>query len=280
MTRINDEQAAQFALLAMYAEDMLDPNLQVLNPPPDARMGGGWNLVGYLTGLDAVFGGQKIGLGQRLYYGFLASSVSHPTNYIAVVRGTEKIVEWIENLDAVLVDGPLVGKVEQGFYSIYESMQYLSTKVTAAQGIASALPDGSTITVVGHSLGAAIGTYLMEDLARIGNGKFTVFGSLFASPRPGDADYAKAVDTLVGTANYMVYNYSRDIVPHIPLTVPLLFGFQALPSSTWITSSTAQAQIKFDIFCNHHAYCYAAMLDFTTTRGVNLASIPCVLGKN
>ncbi|HZP66255.1 MAG TPA: lipase family protein [Rudaea sp.] len=288
MAKINDEQAAQYALIAMAAEDMLDPSHQVLAPALPAALAKSWQLVGHMTALNALLGVQKIGLGDRVYYGFLARSTQDATQYLAVVRGTEEVIEWIEDLEGLLIAGPPVGLVEQGFYSIYESMRYLalgagaSTAATAplaAAGIAAVLPAGAAVTVIGHSLGSAIASYLMADLARGANGKFAVGGSLFACPKPGDAAFARNVDAVVGAANYVVYNYIRDIVPHVPPSLPLGLGFQPLPQTTWIQPAKAQAKIKNDPVCNHHAYCYAAMLDYTAVQAMSPASVPCILGK-
>src|SRR5262249_41431301 len=166
---------------------------------------------------------------------------------------------------------PVAGKVEQGFYSIYASMRY--TKATAAapvvtggpgddplaaDGIAAALPAGATVTVIGHSLGAAMGTYLLFAFAPEAGGD-RVTGALFASPNTGNAAFVQRVDR--DAPNYVLYNYWLDMVPRVPLrlpTDPLDLGFHPLPKASWISNANRQARVRNDPLCNHHAYSYAA----------------------
>ena len=290
MPLLNDPVAAQRALLAMYAEDMFDPHPEHWNPTSAALLAKGWNIVGYLTAANAVLSAQKVGLGERVYFGFLAQSAGAPNDFVAVVRGTEQFIEWAENCEGLLIPHPVAGMVEQGFYSIYGSMRY--TKATApapvvtggpgddplaAAGIAAALPAGATVTVIGHSLGAAMGTYLMLDCAaKLGAAR--VGGALFASPNSGNGAFVKHVDAKA--PNYSLYNYWLDIVPRVPLRIPydpLEIGFQPLPKAAWITNNNRQARIDNNPLCNHHAYCYAAMLDYTSV--VAGARTNCVIGK-
>ena len=113
----------------------------------------------------------------------------------------------------------------------------------------------------GHSLGAPLATYLTLDLAR-GPLQGRVSGCYFACPHPGDQAFATLFDQVAGTANYVVYNYILDIVPRVP---PTEFGYSALSQVRVIQPDTAQAEITFDVGCNHHVVCYLAMLDYTAT---------------
>lgn len=275
--------AAEYACLASYSEQMFSPG--ALSPVMDPRMRD-WKIIGYMTALNALLGTQRIGFGERIYYGFLAQSISHPDQYVAVIRGTEQAIEWLENIEDFLVPGPPIGQVEHGFWSIYESMRFSTLPdgnygILAAQGIASMLPAGAALTVVGHSLGAALATYLMADLARIpfktGQREFTVGGELFASPRTGDEHFVRDVDAVVGKLNYTVYNYIRDIVPHVPPSLPFGLGFQDLPGVVWIKPVTAQAVIANNPACNHSAQSYAAMLDYASTDTMELTNQRCIL---
>src|SRR5205814_1559070 len=146
------------------------------------------------------------------------------------------------------------GYVERGFYDLYCSMQYECLPVVA--GIQRALPIGSTCWVFGHSLGAALGTYLLTDMAASKLPQDTIKAMLFASPKTGDARYVEYSNETVGFDNYQVFNYSRDMVPDMP-PLPI---YKALANRILITPDTAQAKIPKDIFSNHHATSYAAML--------------------
>jgi triacylglycerol lipase len=78
---------------------------------------------------------------------------------------------------------------------------------------------------------------------------------LFASPRTGDAAWAKLFDSNVTT--YQLYNYILDLVTHVPS-----LGYATLSKATVLEPSKAQANIRLDIFCNHHVICYCAMIDY------------------
>jgi hypothetical protein len=288
---LNDPVAAQCALLAMYAEDMFDPHPSHWNPTSASVAGKGWTIVGYLTAANAFLDGQKLGLGERVYFGFLAQSTTLLNQFVAVVRGTEQFIEWMENIEGVLVPHPSVGRVEQGFFSIYRSMHYTPATAAApivtggpgddpkgAAGIAAVIPAGGTVTVIGHSLGSALGTYLMLDVAVAAAGRFNVAGAFFASPNAGNSAFVQNVDKIA--PNYKLYDYVFDLVPHVPPRLPadpLDIGFHPLPKAVWITNNNRQARIKQDVLCNHHAYCYAAMLDFTSVAPG--PAVTCVVGK-
>jgi triacylglycerol lipase len=286
---LNDPIAAQQALLAKDAEDMFDPHPDHWNPAGATVAAKGWNIVGYFTAANALLDGQTLGLGDRVYYGFLAQTAQQANKYVAVIRGTEQFVEWAENIEALPAPHPSGGRVEQGFYSIYGSMLYTPATQAApnvgaggdpkaAQGIVNALPAGASVTIIGHSLGSALGTYLMLDTVVAAAGRVAVSGSFFASPNTGNGDFVKQVEQ--AAPNYTLYNYWLDIVPRVPLRIPfdpLEIGYQPLPKARWISNNNRQARIKNDVFCNHHAYCYAAMLDYSVVPGMTGAS--CVIGK-
>lgn len=280
---ISEPVAAKYALLAMYAEDMFSGQGISLGPAIDPRCADEWTLTGHLVANNALFGAQKIQLGSATYYGFVAVNKIDPTKVVAVVRGTEATVEWLENVEGLLIDRPHVGWVEQGFDSIYGSMTYVplnnapvpATAMSAAAAIAGTLSAGMTVTVIGHSLGAALASYLMLDLATVPNRSYRVKGSLFACPRAGSGDFVKRVDDAVDA--YRVYNYMRDLVPHVPPSLPLPINFESFPQTIWIKAADAQAVVKNDFACNHHAYCYAAMLDFASVNAT--PDTPCIVGQ-
>lgn len=243
-----------YAVLAAAAESMYDQNS--LTPTLPAELAASWKILDYITGLDALFGAQAIGLGERVFYGFLAQNVAQPDLYVAVIRGTECAMEWLIDAEAQPM---LVAKgggmtVHAGFWTLYTSLTYGS--VAAASGIVKALPQGASVVVVGHSLGAALAIYLMTALAGAGE---KAQGMIFASPKPGDAAFANYVDAVVGAERYTVYNYSRDLVPHAPLTLPM-FPYRQLNNVSRITPATAQVAVKHDPACCHSALSYAAML--------------------
>jgi triacylglycerol lipase len=265
MNGIADQQAVGFGFLAMFAEDMYAP-IGSLNPPSDARIAkSGWTIVAYLTAQDALFpqkdaANRHIGLSKRVFFGFLARNTDDPTMYAAVVRGTDGIVEWVIDAEFLLIPHPRHPgvRVEQGFWNIYQTMSLadpatgLTTYQNAAEGVAQIVGNTGTVIIAGHSLGSALATYLVDDLAERLGAK--VSACLFASPRTGDQAWANLVATTV--RQYRLFNYILDIVTHVPA-----IGYATLPNATVIQPAAAQAGIRLDIFCNHHVICYCAMID-------------------
>ena len=124
-----------------------------------------------------------------------------------------------------------------------------------APTIATAAGAAGPVTVVGHSLGAALATYLALDLARGGLGT-RVSACLFASPHTGNQAFVELFDKTI--TDYRLFNYILDVVPRVPLGL----GYSPLPRRTVIQPATAEANIRVTIECNHHVICYCAMLDY------------------
>src|SRR6202034_4599795 len=72
--------------------------------------------------------------------------------------------------------------------------------------------DRAGVTIVGHSLGAALATYLTLDLTRAGL-RARVSACLFASPRTGNQPFVTLFDQTI--ADYRLFNYMLDIVPRV-----------------------------------------------------------------
>jgi triacylglycerol lipase len=288
MARLNDPQAAQYALLVMCAEDMYDAlpdnNKANLAPPIDARVSANWNVVGFITAVDALADAQAIGLGTRFYYGFLACSKTDSTKYVAVIRGTANPSEWIEDIQFVPEPAParMGGNVENGFFSIYSTMMYTPVGGTqllpVVDGIGQAVGTNQ-LTVLGHSLGSALATYLAFDLSISDSLQNFLTAYMFASPHAGDVTFARNFDAKVG--DYKVYNYVMDVVPK----VPFFFEYSALPKAIVFDPADAQAVIQHTLGGNHHAVCYAAMINYAAADWKNVPQIDqdcasCIVGPN
>ena len=277
--------AIQFGLLAMYAEDMYAVALGTLNPPADARIAAaGWNVVRYLTAQDALVptkgaSNRKLGIdpGKRVFYGFVAQNLADPNAYVAAVRGTEGVIEWVIDAEFVPIPHPRFpgARVEQGFWGIYQTMSFAdpatgaTTFQNAAEGVEELVGNGN-IVVTGHSLGSALATYFVEDLAERLGAKATA--CLFASPRTGDSVWAGIFDQNV--KQYALFNYILDLVPHVPTGI----GYKTLSKATIIQPSAAQAGVRLDLFCDHHVLCYCAMIDLAQANAAPLTA-PDLIGK-
>jgi predicted lipase len=92
-----------------------------------------------------------------------------------------------------------------------------------------------TITITGHSLGAAIS--LFDALAiqnKFKNSTTKVETILFGSPRVGNQQFANLVDEILPNQKHIINQ--RDPVPHLPFQS---FGFRQASGEVWIQSSSS-----------------------------------------
>jgi hypothetical protein len=241
----------------VLAFDMHAQSPGTLTPPADPRLAAaGWTLRGYVTGVDAIFrqdAALELG-GSRVCYGLLLEAIAAPGAFVVAIRGTADMLEWLEDAEFSTTPHPAGGEAETGFFDLYGTLAYLpvdGAEEPLLAGIARAV-DAGMVTVVGHSLGAALATYLTLELA----GLVHVGGRFFASPRPGNGAFADVFDKTV--ADYVAYAWALDAVPHAPLGL----GYSPLHNLVEIRPSDSQARIAFGLGAGHHLLCYLAELDY------------------
>ena len=263
------------ALFAAAAEAIFDPATPLKCELP-AWIATDYEHVGTLFARNALFGTQRLGLGAPVYFGFVARH-RHLGYYAVAIRGTELPKEWIEDAEAAFVLHPLGGLVHLGFFSLYGSMTLSLVGIEPLHNVAAAPAllelmekEPGPVTFIGHSLGGPLATYFALDVSAAAP-PWNVSAQLYASPKPGDALFAHAFDAKVGHDNYIVHNYIRDRVPHLPPDLFFGLGFHSLLNINLITPATAKAQIADDVRCNHIASSYAAMLGATVPSGS-----PCI----
>ncbi|KAI3457305.1 hypothetical protein Pfo_013968 [Paulownia fortunei] len=155
-------------------------------------------------------------------------------------RGTIEPFEWVKNLDFPLVSASkIVGrssdnaKVHQGFLSIYTSdnQQSKFNKTSARDQVLSEVKrqveqykdEEISITVAGHSLGAALSTLNAADIVSNGHNKptnqpnkvFPVTAFNFGSPLVGDSNFRDTLQSMNDLHILSVHN-APDIIPHLP----------------------------------------------------------------
>jgi len=174
-------------------------------------------------------------------------------NTVVAIRGTEGIWEWLHDAMFLPMPCPIkrgVGFTEDGFSTIYKSLA-LATK-----------PDGDicselasypfpkavrSITVCGHSLGAALATLLAFDLSV--NTNFSVQAYTYASPRVGDPLFAAAYNHAV--PNTYRFANRPDIVPKLPFPPMYEHVNQLIDLNPVDPENPTQSLIKFSIPCEH-----------------------------
>jgi hypothetical protein len=155
---------------------------------------------------------------------------------VLAVRGTEGIMEWVQDARFSLVSCPLAagaGNTEDGFTAMYNSFR-IGSDPKASAPLCSALatlkfpkPVSATtsVTVCGHSLGGALATLLGLDVA-----VNTIFKNptvyTYASPRTGDSAFTAYYDHMV--PNTIRVANRMDLVPKLPM--PPLYDHVSTPS--------------------------------------------------
>jgi Lipase (class 3) len=185
---------------------------------------------------------------------------------VIAIRGTEGIMEWIQDAKFLAVPCPFLnsgGNTEDGFTAMYNSM--VTAAVAGSPSVRralSALPwrrPVASLTICGHSLGGALATLLALDVAANGSSPFnTPAVYLYASPKAGDPLF-------VSTYNHVVPNTFRianrmDLVPKLPL--PPLYDhvlglFELNPIRLGVPPTVL---VKFDIPCGHFLNSYLHLL--------------------
>ncbi|TKV96116.1 hypothetical protein SEVIR_9G408500v4 [Setaria viridis] len=137
---------------------------------------------------------------------------------IVAIRGTQEnsIQNWIKDLiwKQVNLNYPNMpnAKVHIGFYSSYNNT-LLRPAITNAVRKARKLHGDCDIIVTGHSMGGAIASFCVLDLA-ISFGSDNVHLMSFGQPRVGNAAFASYFAKYVPKTIRMTHE--RDIVPHLP----------------------------------------------------------------
>lgn len=269
MLNLNPVTAARYAELLMCTWDMCNVDLGCCDPATDIRIQTmGWQVVGYILGADNIIkttiDQQKVRLakdesGNMVCYGYLAHNAAG--QYVTVIRGTDGAEEWADDFDFLqkTPNQPLQGKVDSGFYDIFNSMVYQpiaagSSPTRLAKGIATAL-DGADVVILGHSLGSALAAYTSAELASE-YAVSKISAVLFACPKPGNSDFASYYNKL--GFGYVVYNYEADIVPKMPP-----FGYSALTNVILLQQGGEGGQVHISArkACCHHLISYIALLN-------------------
>jgi Lipase (class 3) len=211
---LDSKEAAQIANFVQFAYKMFASG--GLTPAPDPGIAAaGFDLLFHLDALD---------FDQKRFYGYVAGSKTNPGDIVIAIRGTEDPREWLLDFIALPVPftpAPDAGFVALGFLSIFDTFEFIDSAgvsmslANALTQVAASTPIRS-LTVIGHSLGAALATLTAADIGinNLGGAGNAVTLYTFASPRVGLIDFAASFNNAVN-ASFRIWN-ALDIVPEVP----------------------------------------------------------------
>jgi triacylglycerol lipase len=232
----------------MYAAD--ENNLR----PAPLNIPAGWEFSAWIDMSDFLFQ-----IREPKFYGIVVHEIANPDNRIIAIRGTEGIIEWIDDAASIVMvpfrQVPSAGRVAFGFDNIYSTMKVVpvphaaSAEVAAEpeltgsfgdqleqlalrregeRGVVSEFDEGRSrrdrpTVVTGHSLGSALATlFVLENSVKH---KFDItLSSTLASPKVGNLEFKHLFDALPLTS-WRIVN-TRDVVPKLPPTIPFILDYE------------------------------------------------------
>jgi len=241
--------------------------------------GPNWEIVGQLRADDDIVTNQS-----NCYFGvFLRCTAAFGpfkvNDLVVAVKGTSDVLEWVDDGASLFPTDPEPGEpgdVALGFWRVYQTLDFadwtngtnrspLVARIVAEASKASFDATANRVFVVGHSLGAALATYLAYDLwqAMPAPLKGTIAPYFFASPKTGVASNVTHYATVV--ASYNLANYQNDLVPQLPFAQ---LGYCALlnlgsQQNSIVLQPAGQPWIPgvLDVGHNHSTVLYARLLD-------------------
>ncbi len=257
MNPINWAAAIKYAALVNIAESV-DPSADYGATDIAKITAAGYTMVQTIYGDDLATDVDSH-LGDVVTFGFMA--VSAQKELVAAIRGTDTILEWLHDASFLMVPTPIAsahGLSEDGFTAVYRSLRIGRGNGTSSikDSIQANLADGAatTVTVCGHSLGAALASYLALDVGLNTSCKApTVY--TYASPRTGDHRFADSFNAAIASS-YRIAN-RQDLVPKLPPILPLTYEHV----NTEYDLNPTYGAIAGTIACMHHLTTYLWLMD-------------------
>ena len=267
--------AIHYALLVKAAEQIVPTT----GCPPDLLIGESgdttrYTVLGTLYANDLATDASRGAACLTVSIGFIAQSEAG--DVVIAIRGTHGIHEWLHDLRYEAVPCPFLpdaGCTEDGFTEMYRSLRLdADPQSPALREAFLALPlprPMRSLTLCGHSLGAALATLLALDLAANTPHKDLALFT-YASPRTGDASFAAAFNRLV--PNTVRIANRLDLITEAP---PLLLchrdPYHHVENSTVLIPGH---EIGHHIVCMHHLVTYLYLMSREAGRNSPYALMP------
>ena len=189
-------------------------------------------------------------------FGYLA--ISGTKELVAVIRGTDTILEWMHDASFLMVPCPVAGAsgfTEDGFTDVYRSLRVGqgSGTLPAKDSIKSYLDTGAaaSVTICGHSLGGALATLLTLDVG-LNTRCRSPAAYTYASPRAGDPIFAGSFNAVIAASHRLVNR--QDLVPKLPPIVPL--PYEHVNTRYQLIPPPPPSTVSPTIPCMHHITTY------------------------
>jgi len=288
---LSNEEAFLYGKVVNAAYSMFKRDPNVLQPEPAADdIPDPYELVAWIVMSDFMLNDET-----PKFYGIVVRHREQRHNFIMGIRGTEGLREWLDDVMVRLVpfSAADAGRVAYGFDRIYSTLTVYRrhagsdgtfapkkamesesarermagtfakqleqlTDTLEEPGMAAVKPEDAprrSFAVAGHSLGAALATlYVMENKERKRINITTC--CTLASPRVGNTDFARMFDRLP-LDSWRIVN-KQDLVPDLPLYVPILFDYEHVQTVYEFSSS---GMVKWNPVCWHSIATYLHWLD-------------------
>jgi len=202
-------------------------------------------------------------------------------NVIYVVwRGTvlTDYVGWLENFDITQVPYLENGiKVHEGFLLNYQAVQAEARYMVQQTKIKCPLCD--RVVVTGHSLGAAVATLNVLDIAdwlNFDSEKISLMA--FSGPRVGNSKFSDYFSTKI-LDSWRIVN-GRDTVPHVPMEI---LGYKHISSEEWFDGENWHTCYSGEDSKCSNSYIVFNPFDHAVIMGYNLfngVTEGCLIYKN
>jgi len=184
-------------------------------------------------------------------------------NIVIVIRGTSGIWEWVHDAEFLYVPCPVTsgaGSTDDGFTAIYKALSVdalLQNSLVASLATLKFNLPVNSITICGHSLGAALATITALDVAANTSFKNPT-AYTYASPRTGDPAFASAYNRAVPNT-FRIANRS-DVVPMLPLPPMYEHVLGLAELNTAGTGNPPSVLVNYSIPCEHMLTTYLYLL--------------------